>query len=316
MAENSGEKNPVFQRKPTRRKFLGDSAKIAAGAVGLFSASSLVRSMTLPSNGRTKDSSLRVTTGEIAEAKEIAVKESLFSAVFNNLDENQERIARAEVDKFKAKIHQKEDFYREHMFIPRKYERVLRETAVKYGLKEELLIGVISIENGGGEDITNENSGARGVGQFMEDAGKRYGLIRDGIDSRGDPVKSIKASGEYLAKLKDFFGGDNGLAIWGYHAGEGNAMQALRIYFLNTLGEDVGDYQAVFNKDAVKREKIESRIKELIVKHKVSVHKVFSNKATFDGFVSKLDDYSSTYPYQAVAAAELFGEEKGKISRH
>lgn len=316
MAENSGEKHAVFQRKPTRRKFLGDSAKIAAGAVGLFSASSMVRSMTFPSNGGNKDSSLRVTTGEIPKAKETALKESLFDAVFNNLDETQKRIARAEVDKFKAKIHQKEDFYREHVFIPRKYERVLRETAVKQGLRDDLLIGVISIENGGGEDITNEDSGARGVGQFREDAGRRFGLVRDKIDDRGDPVKSIKATGEYLADLKNTFGGDIGLAIWGYHAGEGNVMRALRIYFLNTLGEDVGDYQAVFNKDAVKREKIESRIKELIVKHKVSVHKVFSNRAAFDQFISKLDDYSSTYPYQAVAAAELFAEVKRNPSRH
>lgn len=316
MAENSGEKNPLFQRKLKRREFLSDSAKIVAGAVGLFSTSSLVRSMTLPSNGRFKDSPLRVTTGEIAKGQEVAVNESLFDAVFNNLNETQRNQARGEVDKFKFRIHEKKDFFQEHLSIPRKYERLLRETAIMNGLKEELLIGVISIENGGGEDITNEDSGARGVGQFREDAGRRFGLIRDKIDDRGDPVKSIKASGEYLAKLKDFFGGDNGLAIWGYHAGEGNVMQAFRIYFLNTLGEDVGDYQAVFNKDAVKREKIESRIKELIVKHKVSVHKVFSNGAAFDQFISKLDDYSSTYPYQAVAAAELFGEEKSKISRH
>lgn len=316
MAENSGEKNPLFQQKPTRRKFLGDSAKIAAGAVGLFSASSLVRSMTLPSNGGTKDSSLRVTTGEIAKAKEIAVKESLFDAVFNNLNETQKKIARAEVDKFKFRIHEKKDFFQEHMFIPRKYEKEIREAAVRNGLSADSLTGVISIENGGGEDITNEDSGARGVGQFREDAGRRFGLIRDKIDDRGDPVKSIKATGEYLADLKNTFGGDIGLAIWGYHAGEGNVMRALRIYFISTLGEDVGDYQAVFNKDAKKRESIENRVRELIVKHKVSVHKVFSDTATFEGFVSKLDDYSSTYPYQAVAAAELFGEEKRNISRH
>lgn len=292
---------------------MGKSVRLGIGA---YVASSAARRLILSSNDSKGTSPIKLTRGEIVKTEETPNEESLFNVVFNNLDDSQKIAARGEVDKFKARIRHKADFYLEHMFIPRKYERVLRETAVKQGLRDDLLIGLISIENGGGEDITNEDSGARGVGQFREDAGRRFGLIRDKIDDRGDPVKSIKASGEYLADLKNTFGGDIGLAIWGYHAGEGNVMRALRIYFQNTLGEDVGDYQAVFNKDAVKREKIESRIKELIVKHKVSVHKVFSNRAAFDQFISKLDDYSSTYPYQAVAAAELFGEEKRNLSRH
>lgn len=156
----------------------------------------------------------------------------------------------------------------------------------------------------------NESSGAIGVAQFLPDTARQYGLIvNDVIDQRTDPVLSIDAAGRYLRDHKALFAGDEGLTVWSYHAGVGNVFRAMRVYFIDKYGEDIGDYaQTIVDDDPRAREKVEADAHKMMKKDKLDIHKLLSNQAVQEKVTSGLDDYSASYPPSVVAAVELLHE--------
>lgn len=232
---------------------------------------------------------------------------SLFDTVFHDLDEKQLQEAQELVGMFKEKIAAKSDYEKAHREIPLKYKSQIEQTAKAYGLSEDMLLGIIAIENGGGTDVTNKYSGARGVAQFLPDTARQYGLrVNENFDERTDPVKSIAAAGKYLEDHKDLFGGDEGLTIWSYHAGVGNVFNAMRVYFLDTYNEDIGSYSgAIVANDAQARLEVETKALELMEKDKLSFYKLASNAAVKEKVIANLDDFSETYVPQVVALRQL-----------
>ena len=61
---------------------------------------------------------------------------------------------------------------------------------------------------------------ARGIGQFIPETGRQYGL--NTVADFNDPVKSITASANYMRDLKNQFG-DQRIALVAYNAGPGTA---------------------------------------------------------------------------------------------
>ncbi len=242
-------------------------------------------------------------------ASEVKSDEShLFDEIFHDLSPFQKAEAQAEVAKFKQRILEKEDYEKEHMDIPMQYKDIIEQTATAYGISVDTLMGLIGTENGGGPDKINSVSKARGVAQFMPATARQYKLMDDKVDHRGDPVLSIDAAGRYLRDTKSLFAGDEGMALWSYHAGPGNVFTALRIYFYDVNHENISDYgAAIENDNAQEREYIERRTKELIIQDKLDISKLLSNPKVME-FTATLKDYSETYPATVVAMSQIIKE--------
>lgn len=247
-------------------------------------------------------------------AKELVASEvksdepGLFDEIFHDLSPFQKAEAQAEVAKFKERILAKEDYEKEHIEIPMQYKDVIENTANAYGISVDTLMGLIGTENGGGPDKINSISKARGVAQFMPDTAVQYKLIDKYGDRRGEPVLSIDAAGRYLRDTKALFAGDEGMALWSYHAGPGNVYHALRIYFYDVNHENLHDYgAAIQNNNADDRIKIEERTKELILQDKLDISKLLANEKVKE-FTATLKDYSETYPATVVAMSQVIRE--------
>jgi peptidoglycan lytic transglycosylase D len=101
-------------------------------------------------------------------------------------------------------------------------QRIFRER----GLPEELAYTAM-IESGFSPRAVSR-VGAKGMWQFMEATGRRYGLVIDRwLDERLDPVRSTMAAAEYLGDLYGLFG-HWFLAQAGYNAGEARVGRAIQ----------------------------------------------------------------------------------------
>jgi membrane-bound lytic murein transglycosylase D len=101
-------------------------------------------------------------------------------------------------------------------------QRIFRER----GLPEELAYTAM-IESGFSPRAVSR-VGAKGMWQFMEATGRRYGLtINRWLDERLDPVRSTMAAAEYLGDLYGIFG-HWFLAQAGYNAGEARVGRAIQ----------------------------------------------------------------------------------------
>jgi hypothetical protein len=246
-------------------------------------------------------------TTEITHPEISIEKSDLFDTVFHDLNDTQKKQAREEVDMFKGRIIAKTGYEQEHLAMPIKYYAQIEQSAKAYGISVNTLLGLVSIENGGGEAVLNKDSGALGVAQFLPETARQYGLhVNSEFDERTNAPKSIAAAANYLEDSKQLFGDEEGIALWSYHAGAGNVYRALRVYFQDVNHVDIGDYAgAIVANDPKAREHTEAKAKELIKKDKLDVFKLLNNKAVHDQVLAGLEDYTETYVPQIVALNEI-----------
>lgn len=234
----------------------------------------------------------------------------LFERVFHNLSEVDREETRKLIEEMKAGLTSRTE-YAEMLKVTKQYGEEIRRETSKRDIMPEIGLGIVLIEDGGVDKISEDD--ARGIAQLMPNTARDYGMRVDygwkagGTDERTNPAESIKVMAMYLRDNKAILGGDEGLAIWSYHAGVGKVMEALRNYFMNTLGIDVGDYARAFvNQNNRELLRIQNEVGELILEHKVNVHKVLTDSAVGEIVIPTLDEESELYVYKTVAAAELF----------
>jgi len=136
------------------------------------------------------------------------------------------------------------------------YSPMIRSVLAANNLPYELSY-VAMLESGFNPNALS-HAGARGMWQFMEATGRRYGLRIDSeVDERIVPEKATKAAAEYFKDLISIFGGKSSLmlAMAAYNAGEGRVQGALRkiedplrnrdfwyIYRMGYLAEETNEY--------------------------------------------------------------------------
>ncbi|MBS1159145.1 MAG: lytic transglycosylase, catalytic [Proteobacteria bacterium] len=95
-----------------------------------------------------------------------------------------------------------------------RYDQVVAQTALAYGLESSLLHAVISAESGYNPAAVSPK-GARGLMQLMPATALRYG-VADALD----PVQNLQGGARYLRDLLKMFNSDKRLAVAAYNAGE------------------------------------------------------------------------------------------------
>ncbi len=110
-----------------------------------------------------------------------------------------------------------------------KYASAIADAETRWDLPTDLVARVLYQESHYRADIINGEKrspvGAIGIGQFMPDTAKQYGLIRlDGTDLRTDPFASIEATAHYLHDLYRMFG-EWRSAVMAYNWGPGNVAK-------------------------------------------------------------------------------------------
>lgn len=305
-------------RKPrtfTRRQLL-----TAAGVgTAAFVASTAAKAISMESNKSLKTAEVKVNLAPKqpidAEAVNIATeskqKESPFEIVFGKAspEGKDEAVRRVAEQKEYWKNH---SIYSEALKVTEHYEKQIRQAAADVDLPEELALGIIFVENGGGVDVKSEG-GALGIAQLLEDTAIRYGM--DPAD-RINPEESIKVMRLYLRDLMNTFG-DVGFAISAYNGGEGTISKALRVYAANHGGGDTGDLEeAVESKNLGAVAKVISAQRALIKENQensaLSISEIITNPIVDKNVIANSDNPREirVFVYRVVAAAELFEEKK------
>ena len=103
--------------------------------------------------------------------------------------------------------------------VARDINSMVKESAQKYNVPENLVHSVIKAESGYNQNAISP-VGAGGLMQLMPDTAKRFG-----VSNRFDARQNIDGGTHYLRVLLDMFDGDTKLAVAGYNAGEGAVIK-------------------------------------------------------------------------------------------
>lgn len=306
MVDGSAVETKVFptQKRMSRRRLLIGGVRRLGGLTVLATTTAAGVLDKVVTSGQPKAKApglLSITKVPSKEAKSEIVEKpppTFSDQIFPDLPQPERQQARSLVEEMKTTVLKSNPSYQEMLKVTKKYESEIRKRARQIRVPDDLLLGMIFIENGGGEDEINTESGARGIAQLMEGTARQYDLRVDpnwregGFDDRAFPLRSFDGMAAFLEDHLDKFGGNLGLTLWSYHAGIGNVYKALSLYAQATEGIQLGD---------LKDEKTR-------VGH-YNLHQVLSHPHV-KPFADSLKDESNLYPYKAVAAAELFGDER------
>lgn len=183
------------------------SAKSAAGVVlGIVGAASVVNKLTGDSAKAGYDRSklpqlqIEAITQSVPPAKQEEIQKPapiLFEKVFHDLPQSEIQRIRETVNEYKRIIKAKAE-YPAMLAVTKRYEDYIRAQCSGRGVLPESGIGIVFVENGGGEDKISDKD-ARGVAQLLPDTARDYGMRVDynwktgGVDERAsDPKKALR----------------------------------------------------------------------------------------------------------------------------
>lgn len=300
------------QLKISRQGFLKTLGVLAAALAANRISNAVKNSLESKDLGRsTQRASLAAQADEDIEQENSILPKDVFQEVFGSANQAEKQEAKATVEKMKNEVLYPHPSFEGMLAVTNTYQSQIRQAAEKFGIPADLALGIVFIENGGAPDLTS-GAGARGPAQLLPDTARQYGLrVDETVDERTDPDKCFDAMCNFLSDLRDKFGGDLGIAVWGYHAGDGNVYGTLRAYFQDTEDIDLGD---IISDSAEEAMKVAQSYSQKIIQTKLNVHRLFSNSAArYEILVNRgLTDETELYIYKAVSGAEIFQEAQAK----
>lgn len=291
-----------FQRKRMQKRLLGNRyvplrTKIAglAGAAALtFFGGEKIADQVFSDANTTENPGVTVRIDQLPSKEKgiIDLRAQTNSYIFRGLTDEEKEQANREVREMDQVIFRNPSF-KDMVRIVSDNENYINQAADKYTIPRAVAYGMVLIENGGADDLISP-AGAVGPAQLMRDAAIEMGLrVDDDVDERLDPAKAFDAMVSYVAKYRDLFGGNLGIAVWNYHAGPGNVGEAIRLYFLDTEGIDIGELNF-------------KTYGELVKQRKLNVHRLLSNTRVKQQLIVRLEDETELYPAKAASGAYLY----------
>ncbi|WP_298608619.1 transglycosylase SLT domain-containing protein [uncultured Thiothrix sp.] len=119
------------------------------------------------------------------------------------------------------------------------YEQTIRKAAQKYGVKQELVKAVITVESCF-KKRARGSSGEKGLMQLMPATARRFNL-KGGYS----PWQNIHAGTKYLSYLLERYNGDLSRTVAAYNAGEGNIRPGGKIrnpYYVSKVMSAYGKF--------------------------------------------------------------------------
>lgn len=120
-----------------------------------------------------------------------------------------------------------DDRIRQELFLPLRYESIIRQQANEKNVPADLIAAVINVESG----FTDQTSsaGARGLMQITPDTADLIERLSGGqtfvTDDLSDPDINIRYGTFFLRELLTRYDGNVEAALAGYNAGPGNAEE-------------------------------------------------------------------------------------------
>ena len=112
------------------------------------------------------------------------------------------------------------------VYLPKRYESFVHDSAKEFGLDDELLFAVIRVESNFNSGAVS-SAGAVGLMQIMPSTASFIGSVLGEEPDLLDARQNIRAGAWYLRYLLDKFG-DRTLAVAAYNAGEGTVRGWIR----------------------------------------------------------------------------------------
>jgi len=301
-----------FDKKFSRRKLLSHMAKGAIGVLAVRGGLQTKDEATIKAQEARKALANFLddqNKKNIAEVTTPVREPTFLNAVYPDL--SSEEMASAKKEAFET---EKTFLDYDAIYNTAKYESLIRKSAEKEGIPEELLLGLVVYESKGNPKAVS-SAGAKGLTAMMDEMAQRNGLkIGNGEDDeRFDPDKILPATARQLREEYERFG-NWGLAFQAWHLGDKQLYGLLRIHFASAYGENLPDImvRAVDDSEEAKAaanleaEKIKAQYKDKIREHKVTVYHLFKNPKIQEETAS--DNWESTGDYlpRIIGSAAMF----------
>lgn len=337
-ADNNVEQNELARKREFRMP--ESFARRQAGALALVAGLALVLAANSKDSDVIASSSSPVSVGRVmpppsvsapvtyeelaAEEPPEIVSESefqddIFDEVLNNASPQNRELAilqiKAEGEKYEKKDYKEEVDYKQTVSALENYGEYIRLQAEEKGLDPRLLIGMMYTESRGDPNAVSE-IGAAGLFQIREDVARFHGYDPN---DRFDPYINAEIAAVHMQYLNGLFG-NVGIAMWAFHAGEGNVMRALEYYreenidrYQSEDGEGFknkpGDYEATLGtKELARRLEIEEGLRE--VAQSISVYDLLNSESVKTNVIETLQlaDDTTEYINRIKAAARYYGD--------
>lgn len=135
------------------------------------------------------------------------------------------------------------------------YEQTIRTASQKYGVKQELVKAVITVESCF-KKRARGSSGEKGLMQLMPATARRFN-----VSSGYSPWQNIHAGTKYLSYLLTRYDGDLSRTIAAYNAGEGNVRPGKKIrnhYYVSKVMSAYGKFSGAYRSSGIIRAKFDA----------------------------------------------------------
>jgi hypothetical protein len=220
-----------------------------------------------------------------------------------------------EREKFNQEDYQNKEDYKQMMEALEKYGEYIRFQAEDKGLDPWLFVGDMYVESRGDEEAVSV-ADAVGLFQIRDDVARLHGYD---TDDRFDPYVNVEIAAVHMQYLENLFG-NRDIALWAFHAGQGNVMRALEFYCEEKFGRDRGEYtetngnkpgdyeQSLGMKKPDRRLEIEADIREYA--KDISIYDLLNSESVKTNVIEarQLADDTTFYVRRVKAAAEYYGD--------
>lgn len=188
---------------------------------------------------------IRATLKKLSKIKNVAAaklttEERAIADAIKVLPGNFSRNARLAIGSVRVQTGQK-DHFEQGLMISSQYLPEMDRIFVQHKIPAELTR--IPLVESSFNHLATSKAGASGVWQFIGNTGKKFLIIKDGIDERRSPLKSTHAAARLLKENHMILSRKWPLAITAYNHGPGGVRKATKVVGSTDIAKILGKYK-------------------------------------------------------------------------